>query len=204
VSVPPILKGLETRGAERRRHSRVKVRLGGKYMLEDRREYPCVTIDASPGGIAFEAAESAGLGETVVAYLGQIGRIQGVVRRQFAGGFAISMKLPPLKREKLAEQLTWLANRHQLGMPEDRRHERILPHYPHTTLTIAGGLEFVAKIIDFSRSGAALSVAAAPDIGAGVTVGSTRAEVVRVLVGGVAVEFARVIPENDFSDAYRL
>ena len=32
----------------------------------------------------------------------------------------------------------------------------------------------------------------------------SRAEVVRVLAGGVAVEFARVIPESDFSEDYRL
>ena len=204
MSAPATTKALETRSAERRRHGRVKVRLGGKFMLEDRREYPCFTIDASPGGIAFAAAESAGLGETVVAYLGQIGRVQGVVRRHFAGGFAISMKLPPLKREKLAEQLTWIANRHQLGMAEDRRHERIQARYPHTTLTLPGGRECLAKITDLSRSGAALSVAAAPDIGAAVTVGSTRAEVVRVFAGGVAVEFARIVPESDFSEDYRL
>ena len=194
----------ETRAAERRRHSRVKVRLGGKFMLEDRREFPCVTIDISPGGIAFAAEESAGLGETVVAYLGQIGRVQGIVRRQFEGGFAVSMKLPALKREKLAEQLTWLANRQLLGMREDRRHERIQARHPHTTLTLPGGRECLAKIIDFSRSGAALSVAASPDIGATVTVGSTCANVVRVFSGGVAVEFVRVIPEGDFSEDCRL
>jgi hypothetical protein len=204
VTALATMNASETRGAERRRHSRVKVRLGGKFMLEDRREFPCVTIDASPGGIAFAAEESAGLGESVVAYLGQIGRVQGVVRRLFDGGFAISMKLPPLKREKLAEQLTWLANRHQLGMLEDRRHERIQARHPHTTLTLPSGRECLAKIIDFSRSGAALSVAAPPDIGAAVTVGSTRADIVRVFSGGVAVEFVRVIPEADFSEDYRV
>jgi hypothetical protein len=204
VSALATMNALETRGAERRRHCRVKVRLGGKFMLEDRREFPCVTIDVSPGGIAFASEESAGLGETVVAYLGQIGRVQGIVRRQFGGGFAISMKLPPLKREKLAEQLTWLANRHQLGMPEDRRHERIQARHPHTTLTLPSGRECLAKIIDFSRSGAALSVATTPDFGAAVTVGSTRAEIVRAFSGGVAVEFVRVIPEGDFNEDYRL
>jgi PilZ domain len=204
VSALAMMNALEARGPERRRHCRVKVRLGGKFMLEDRREFPCVTIDISPGGIAFAAEESAGLGETVVAYLGQIGRVQGIVRRQFDGGFAISMKLPPLKREKLAEQLTWLINRRRLGLPEDRRHERIQARHPHTTLTLPSGRECLAKIIDFSRSGAALSVAATPDTGAAVTVGLTRADVVRLFPGGVAVEFVRMIPEGDFSEDYRL
>lgn len=199
-----IVNAPETRGFERRRHSRVKVRLAGQFMREDRREFDCVTIDVSPGGIAFASESRGGLGETIVAYVSHIGRVQGVVRRHFDGGFAISMKLPPLKREKLAEQLTWLANRHHLGMPEDRRHERIQPRNPHTTLTLAGGREFLAKIIDFSRSGAALNVTAAVEIGAPVSVGLTRADVVRVFSGGVAVEFLRVIPESDFSEDFLL
>ena len=89
--------------------------------------------------------------EKIIAYLAQIGRVQGVVRRQFVGGFAISMSLPALKREKLADQLTWLANRQALGMPEDRRHERVTPTNPHSTLTLPNGREMLCKIIDISR-----------------------------------------------------
>ena len=36
----------------------------------------------------------------------------------------------PRKRDKLAAQLTWLANRSTLGLPEDRRHDRIVPRNP--------------------------------------------------------------------------
>ena len=186
---------------ERRRFSRVKVRLPGQFMRENRKEYSCVTIDISPGGIALATDQPVEIGEKIIAYLTQIGRIQGVVTRQFYGGFALSMRLPPLKREKLADQLTWLANRTQLGMPEDRRHERIPARAPHTTLTLPGGRELVAKIIDFSRSGVALTVSANPPVGTPVTVGSTRGQIVRVFATGVAVEFSRVIPEDEFSEA---
>ena len=34
------------------------------------------------------------------------------------------------KRDKLAAQLTWLANRDILNLPEDRRHDRIVPRNP--------------------------------------------------------------------------
>ena len=37
---------------ERRRHQRVKVNLLGRYMLADRREFPCQVINMSPGGMA--------------------------------------------------------------------------------------------------------------------------------------------------------
>ena len=44
---------------ERRRHQRVKVNLLGRYMLADRREFPCQVINMSPGGIALVAPVSA-------------------------------------------------------------------------------------------------------------------------------------------------
>ena len=189
---------------ERRRHQRVKVRLTGQFMRQDRQEFPCTTIDISPGGIAFEAEASGEIGERIIAYLNQIGRVEGTVVRHFYGGFAIQMKLPPMKREKLADQLTWLANRQVLGMPEDRRHERIAPRHRTTVVTLPGGHQHSAYVIDVSRSGAALTVDATPPIGAQVMVGSRPAQVVRQFSGGFAVEFNRLIPEEMFDVDIRL
>ncbi len=188
---------------ERRRHARVELRLTGQFMRENRQEFPCSTIDVSPGGIAFASDVPVLAGEKIIAYLAQIGRVQGVVRRQFVGGFAISMSLPALKREKLADQLTWLANRQALGMPEDRRHERITPQNPHSTLTLPNGREILCKIIDISRSGAAIKVSPAPAVGATVSLGKTRGQVVREFAGGVAIEFHRIVAEDQFAADFR-
>ena len=143
---------------ERRRHQRVKVRLAGRFMRSDRMEFDCELIDASPGGIAFSSDAGVQPGERIVAYLNQIGRIEGRVARTFPAGFAVQMTLLPSKREKLADQLTWLANRQSLGLPEDRRHERIAPRDRYTILRLANGREFTASLIDISISGAALRV----------------------------------------------
>jgi hypothetical protein len=191
---------IEAKVQERRRHQRVKVVLTGRYMLEDRREYDCQTIDISPGGVAFAGPAKGTVGGRVVAYLSQIGRVEGVVTRHFDEGFAISMKLPVIKREKLADQLTWLANRQALGMAEDRRHERIAPIFSHSTLKLPNGQEFLAKLVDISISGAALTVGAKPPIGSPVVIGQTAAQVVRHFEGGIAVEFNRLIPAETFSD----
>jgi hypothetical protein len=196
----------EPRAEERRRHSRVNVRLPGQFMRENRREYPCMTIDMSPGGIAFAAEERVEVGERIVAYLTHVGRIEGRAVREFQGGFAIAMKLPPLKRERLADLLSWLATRHELGMPEDRRHDRIRPRNMRTTLILPTGREVMASIIDVSQSGVALSLASpvAPPVGTPVTVGSTKGRVVRLFPDGLAVEFARVIPQEEFSEDVEL
>ncbi len=187
---------------ERRRHSRAKVRLPGQFMRENRKEFPCITIDMSLGGVAFSAEERVNLGERIIAYLDHVGRVEGRVAREFTGGFAIAMKLPALKRERLADQLTWLANRHELGMPEDRRHERIRPRKTRTTLILPTGREVMATVVDVSQSGVALSLATpiAPPAGTPVTVGTTKGRIVRLFENGLAVEFARILPSSEFDE----
>ena len=43
---------------ERRRFQRVRVNLLGRYMLADRREFPCQVVNMSPGGMALIAPVS--------------------------------------------------------------------------------------------------------------------------------------------------
>ena len=189
---------LAPRSKERRGHQRVKVVLLGRYMLANRREYPCQTIDMSPGGVALFAPVKGAVGERVVVYIDQLGRVEGVIARLLGNGFALQCNMSLLKRDKLADQLTWLANRHALGMPEDRRHERIIPVQSRTVLKLLDGREYVVKLIDVSISGAALTCDIKPNIGTPVTVGQTSGQVVRVFATGIAVEFNRPMPAHTF------
>ncbi len=204
LSAPGPTAELLARAKDRRRHQRVKVALLGRYMLEDRREFPCQTIDMSPGGVALFAPVKAPVGARVVAYVDDIGRVEGLTARHFDTGFALALNVSPLKREKLADQLTWLANRHILGLPEDRRHERIAPRNARSTLVLPDGREHLAKLIDISLSGAAMKVDAQPPIGTIVTVGRTKGRVVRQFQGGVAIEFLRLMPVDTFDENARL
>lgn len=197
--VPSPLIRSEPQDAERRRHQRVRVAVLGRYMLPSRQEFPCQTIDMSPGGVALTAPVRGALRERIICYIDQIGRIEGSVSRIFDTGFALSLSVPLLKREKLADQLTWLGNRHALGMPEDRRHERVAPRNPRSTLALADGRSYPVRLIDVSVSGAAFTAEVHPPVGTPVTLGTTAAHVVRGFSGGVAVEFAR--PFSADSDA---
>jgi hypothetical protein len=190
--------------SDRRRHQRVKVTLLGRYMLEDRREFPCQTIDMSPGGVALFAPVKAPVGARIVAYIDEIGRIEGTAARHLESGFAMALNVSPVKREKFADQLTWLANRHTLGLPEDRRHERILPRSPRATLILPDGREHLIKIIDVSLSGAALTADIRPPLGTIITIGRTKGRIVRHLDGGIAVEFLRLMPIETFDENLRL
>lgn len=175
--------------SDRRRHQRVAVALLGRYMLADRQEYPCQTVDMSPGGVLLTCAVQGEVGERIIVYLEHIGRIEGVVRRLVPTGIAAQISATIRKRDKLAAQLTWLANREILGLPEDRRHERVVPRERMTRLRLESGREITARIIDVSMSGAGVATDQALPIGTGVVVGRTPATVVRHFAGGVALEF---------------
>ncbi len=181
----------DPRTSERRRNQRVRVAVLGRYMLESRQEFPCQTIDMSPGGVAMIAPVKGALRERVICYIDQIGRIEGTIARHIDNGFALSLSVPLAKREKLADQLTWLGNRHALGMPEDRRHVRVAPRNPRSTLIMADGRQYPVKLVDVSISGAAFTSDALLAIGTPITLGQTIAHVVRVFGNGTAVEFAR-------------
>jgi hypothetical protein len=106
----------------------------------------------------------------------------------------------PRKRDKLASQLTWLANRHELGLPEDRTHERIVPVHKTVNLQLDEGIALKGRLIDVSLSGAGIAIDVRPAIGLGLIVGSTPARVVRHFKDGIAVQFNRAISADRFDE----
>jgi len=179
---------------ERRRHQRVKVNLLGRYMLADRREFPCQVVNMSPGGIALVAPVSGDPGERVIAYVDHLGRLEGKIARLLDTGFAMTVEATLRKRDKLAAQLTWLANRNILNLPEDRRHGRFIPRKSSARLILPNGNNVTCRIIDLSESGTAVAISPElrPVVGAMVTIGKATGRVVRHIEDGFAVEFTRL------------
>lgn len=190
--------------AERRYFQRVRVKVYGRFMLEDRTEHPCQVVDMSPGDTLLRADRVGELGEKVIAYIDHIGRIEGVVTRITNDGFAMTIVASERKKDKLAAQLTWLANRHELDLPEDRRHDRVSPRNPISVLQLGDGRQYQCRIVDLSLSGAAVEIDVRPAIGTPVSLGTMRGRVVRHFEDGVAIEFAAVqrvdTLEAEFSD----
>ena len=176
---------------ERRRFQRVRVNLLGRYMLADRREFACQVANMSPGGMAIIAPVSGREGERVIAYIDHLGRLEGTISRLYQNGFAMTFAATARKRDKLAAQLTWLANRHLLASPEDRRHGRRAPRNPAGRLILPNGVNLTCRIIDVSESGAGIATDQRPPIGSLVTLGKVQGRVVRHLEEGFAIEFTR-------------
>src|SRR5262245_48532329 len=181
MSVPQQKAVILPLSQERRRFQRVRVNLLGRYMLADRREFPCQVTDMSPGGMAVIAPVAGQLRERVIAYVDHVGRLEGVITREFQNGFAMPTAPTTAKPDTLAAQLTWLANRHLLSSPEDRRHGRYAPRNPAARLILPNGNNIAVRLIDISQSGCAIATTERPEIGAAVTVGKTAGRVVRHL-----------------------
>jgi hypothetical protein len=190
------------RAQERRRHQRVKVNLLGRYMLADRREFPCQVVDMSPGGMAVVAPVIGNPGERVIAYVDHLGRLEGTIARLLDSGFAMTISATARKRDKLAAQLTWLANRQILNLPEDRRHGRFTPKNPLARLILPNGTNVTCRVIDLSASGAAVAIAPnlRPVVGAALTIGKTPGRVVRHIEDGFAIEFTRLQHPDSIED----
>jgi hypothetical protein len=186
---------------ERRRFQRVRVDLLGRYMLADRREFPCQVVNMSPGGMAVITPVAGQPGERVIAYVDHLGRLEGHIARLFQNGFAMTISATPRKRDKLAAQLTWLANRHILGLPEDRRHGRIVPRNPVTRVIMPNGVNVSCRLIDVSQSGAGIASDQRPPLGALITLGKVQGRVVRHLEDGFAIEFTRLQHPDFLEDA---
>ena len=183
-----------------REFSRVDLTLFGRFMLENRQEFPCQVINMSPGSAALLTPISGDIGERIVAYLDHLGRIEGKILRRFDGGFAMSIRATDRKRDSMAAKLTWLANRHELSLPEDRRHERIVPRNNQAFIKLEDGRFYSVRIIDLSLSGAAIQMDVRPAIGTLLWLGNMRGRVVRHFDEGVAIEFSIVQSRDSLRD----
>jgi hypothetical protein len=177
---------------DRRRHRRVPVKVFGRFMREDKQEYPCQVINMSAGGMAMLSPVTCDEGERIVAYLDNLGRIEGVVVRSFDGGFAVRILASLYKRERIANLLTWLINQEALGLGEERKHERVVPRINASKLILPDGSVHNCRVIDVSLSGASVACTVKPPVGTQVVLGRMRGRVVRHHDQGIALQFVEL------------
>lgn len=186
---------------DRRRFQRVKLSLLGRCMFPDQRECPCQVSEISPGDAAIVSPFCGEVGERVVAYVDNIGRVEGVLLEKTDQGFVMSIAASQRKRDKLADTLTWLANRHVLGLDEDRRHLRRTPKRSETSIVLSDGSSHTVRVIDMSLSGAAISTNLRPPIGSPVRLGRLGARIVRHFDDGIGIEFMRLMSDTAIEQA---
>ena len=178
---------MSTTVADHRRSKRAGLQLRGRFMLSDGGEFRCQTIDVSVTGIAIQAHVVANLGERVIAYLDELGRIEGVVVRRGDGWFAINAQTSQSRINRIAQKIAALSGESSEALTVAPIAARIRS----ATLRTDFGQDFAVQVTD--ETGASAKVRADVKLlpGAHVTIDGLRAVVGRDSSDGFLVVFDR-------------
>jgi PilZ domain len=174
--------------ADERRYPCFNIDLPGRFMRDDKIDYPCRLKDISVIGAAMTTSTPLIVGEHLIVYLLHLGGLEGSVVRRTEDGFAMSIQATQRKREKLAGQLKRLSTQGPLSEAE----ERVFPRQPVNeikTLALLDGTVLDCPMLDVSRSGASIVTPIRPPLGTEVIFANQRAIVVRHHDEGIAIEF---------------
>lgn len=183
---------------------RVQVDLPGRFVTASNQEFPCAAAQMSSGDVLISSDVRPQSGQHISLHLDELGDFLGVVGEHDPAGFVMTLHLSRPQRYKLADHLTWFANRHLIDLPEDRRHERITPRTTRAVLRLPDGHDHIVKIIDLSRSGVRIETNVQPAVGTPIMIGKTPAVVVRHFEGGIAGQFVRCFAVKAIDENTRL
>src|SRR5262245_48188559 len=108
-------------GRERRRHRRYEMKLAVRFLMDDGSEHRGTVSNISVGGMAINCEVHPAEGSNIIAYVQELGRLEGVVCRTDDLGFTVRLTLSAMRRDKLEERLG--TGKKPKSM-EARRHER--------------------------------------------------------------------------------
>jgi hypothetical protein len=178
----------------------VNIAVGGRYSLANwfdhegnKRDFACRTTRVSPFEMLISVPVVGRVGDHVVSYFSDFGRMDGWITDTVAGGFLLELAIEKARREKFANKLAWLERREKdASVREARNQKRIVPVNPHSSLVFADGSSQDCFVIDVSSSGAAVSAPVLPRIGTPLAVGTCVGRVVRHFREGFGVKFVEL------------
>jgi hypothetical protein len=186
-------------GSERRRHRRVPMKLNVRFLLEDGSEHGGQVSNISIGGMSITSEARPAAGSSIIAYVQDLGRLEGLVSRMDENGFAVRLTLSAMRRDKLEERLgadsPSAAKSSAKSAAGGRRHQRETTSGV-TRIHRADGREIACRVIDLSLGGVSVETAEWPPLGEQVMVGKMRGRVVRHHETGIAIEFVEIPPSR--------
>lgn len=174
-------------GPEQRRHRRIHLSVPVKFLTAGDGEREGMLLDMSAGGLALSADARPLLGEPIVLYVENLGRVEGKVVRHIEQGFAVEFAASDAKRERLADRLNWIENRG--NHPGDPARPPEIAAREKPRFVMHDGREVECKVLDMSVHGVWLQVNVKPPLGEEVTIGRMRGRVSQHHATGIAIEF---------------
>jgi hypothetical protein len=172
-----------------------------RFLLAEGDERHCEVAAIDPDSALFLCAEQIAEGTALVAYIEEIGRVDGTAGEADDMGFWVNFSFAPGRQPRFVRHLRWLIRRERGLAAAERRHTRYEPRNKQARFTLAGGREQPCEVIDISLSGAGLRSRIKPSLGSPVTLGRMKARVVRHLEDGFAIEFLTPLERSDLDSA---
>ena len=178
------------------RDASINVCVAGHYTLTKRydsrgkpRKFSCRIMAISPHEMAISVPVCGFKGERVIFNCEEFGILEGNIERVTVGGFILKLVMNDKERAKFAAKLEWFNQVKNNVASDGRKHKRIVPKNPHSTLLLADGSSVRCFVVDYSVSGVAVSAELEPKVGTPLAVGKVVGRVVRNLPAGFAVKF---------------
>jgi hypothetical protein len=172
-----------------------------RLLLPGGAERRCAVTAIDPDSALFLLAEPPAEGTPLVAYIEEIGRVDGTAGEAAPDGLWVNFSFSGNRQPRFVRHLRWLVRRERGLAAAERRHTRYEPRSKSTRFTLPGGQEQPCEVIDISLSGAGLRSPIRPAIGALVTLGRMKGSVVRHFADGFAIEFLTPLQRSDLDSA---
>lgn len=175
----------------------------GRFMLPDMSEYPCQVSELTVNGAVFAAKTVPEKDIQIVAYIDEVGRVEGLSGDPVQGGFRVVFSHSGQRKERFASRLAGGAGKNTTAGTDLRRHARYLPSDGQSHISLPDGRIYPCEIIDISLSGAAVKVDVMPSLGTYIMLGKMRGRIVRYVEAGVAIEFLKPLNTTQLSSQIR-
>lgn len=182
------LKSVSQLLRDKRKYRRIALPLTVKMLMEDGTEGEAIVRDISAGGAAVLCKERPPVGSPIVIYVQDVGRLEGSIVRHHPHGFAVTFTASRQKQDKVADKLTWLANRSRLGLADEGMSIAGVSANA-AELVLNDGSRLDCRIVGLSLNGASVQVKPKLAIGTPVFLGRMTGIVTHHLPDGVGIEF---------------
>lgn len=173
----------------------------GRLLLPGGAERRCGVTAIDPDNALFLIGDPLPAGTPVVAYIEEIGRVDGTTGEPGPGGQWVNFTFAENRQPRFVRHLRWLIRKERGLAAAERRHTRYEPRRKAARFTLPGGREQACEVIDISLSGAGVRSRIQPSIGLPVMLGRTKGRVVRHIEDGFAIEFLTPLERSDLDSA---
>jgi hypothetical protein len=171
----------------------------GRFMLPDMSEHACQVSQLTPDDAVFITTTVPEKDSQIVAYIDDIGRVEGSSGEVVPGGFRIAFSHTGQRKARFASRLSGRSGKNTTVGTDLRRHARHTPDDSQSYVTLPDGRVYPCEVMDISLSGAAVKVDVMPSLGTYLMLGKMRGRIVRYVDSGIAIEFLRSLDTTRLS-----